>query len=83
MVGGWVVGGGRVVPGKNLDHSHTILGNVRIMGSVQIVGELIKKQVCRSGIQHCFLVWKHFFRFILLSICLYPLVILHTCDATG
>ena len=39
----WVVGGWWVVPGKNLDHSPTILGNVRIMGSVQIVGESINK----------------------------------------
>ena len=32
VVGGWVV------PGKNLDHSPTILWNVRILGSVCIEG---------------------------------------------
>ena len=30
-----------VVPGNYLDHSPTILGNVRIVGSVWIVGESI------------------------------------------
>ena len=34
---------GWVVPGKDLDHSPTILGNVRILGSVRIVGESINK----------------------------------------
>ena len=37
MGGGWVVG----VPGNYLDHSPTISGNVRIVGSVRIVGESI------------------------------------------